>query len=263
MIKESLRLTDETLMEGMVSVRAVLDAAATSFNNRTILNILYAEENLKKRPKEYSFLRAKGYERGFEIDLVPKEEIEKVSLGTTHGGVLAECSDRIIPTLSSSDIVESGFYVMLEGIEDPYNFGYALRSLYAAGVSGVILTPRNWMSAAGVVCRSSAGASERLPMYISEPEQAAAFFHEKKYKVVAADTENSVSVYGETLTYPIFLIIGGEKRGISAKTLASADLRVRLDYARTDADALSAASAASILAFEIFRQNLAGGKEIK
>ena len=72
---------------------------------------------------------------------------------------------------------------MLCGIEDPFNFGCAVRSFYAAGASGFIVSPRNWMSAAGVVCRSSAGASELLPLYISESDEALNFFKEKKIKI--------------------------------------------------------------------------------
>ena len=53
----------------------------------------------------------------------------------------------------------------------------------------------------------------------------------------------------------LFLIVGGERRGISAKLLALADQIVRLDYGRTFNGSLSAASAASILGYEILRQN--------
>jgi len=51
------------------------------------------------------------------------------------------------------------------------------------------------------------------------------------------------------------LIVGGEKRGISHALLDKCDGRVCLDYGRDFPEALSAASAASILAFEVFRQN--------
>ena len=145
---------------------------------------------------------------------------------------------------------------MLEGIEDPYNFGYALRSLYAAGADGIILTPRNWMSAAGVVCRASAGASEILPMYMADGNDAAQIFKAKGYSVICSDIKNSVSAYEAELKYPIFLIVGGEKRGIGSELLSVCDKVVRLDYKSDFGMALSAASAASILAFEIMRQNL-------
>lgn len=133
---------------------------------------------------------------------------------------------------------------MLEGIEDPYNFGYALRSLYAAGADGVILGERNWMTAAGVVCRASAGASERLSLFISK-NNAAMLMKSRGYKIVCADLRDSVSLYDADLKYPVFLIIGGEKRGISKGLLCQADIRVRIDYGREFAASLSAASAAT------------------
>ena len=123
------------------------------------------------------------------------EEISAHAIGTSHGGVIAFCTERTIPTLTEKDIRPHGFYVYLEGIEDPYNFGYAIRSLYASGVDGVILSPRNWMSAGGVVARSSAGASELLPLYLAEPEQLIALFHSANYLVYAAGIRDSVSIY--------------------------------------------------------------------
>jgi 23S rRNA (guanosine2251-2'-O)-methyltransferase len=144
---------------------------------------------------------------------------------------------------------------MLEGIEDPYNFGYSLRSLYAAGVDGVILTPRNWMGAAGVVARASAGASERLPMAIGDAEHAARSMHEREYRVVCAGIRDSVSLYDSDMKRPLLLVIGGEKRGISRAVLDVADQVVRIDYGRDFRGSLSAASAATVLGFEVLRQN--------
>ncbi|MGM9625986.1 MAG: 23S rRNA (guanosine(2251)-2'-O)-methyltransferase RlmB, partial [Eubacteriales bacterium] len=152
--------------------------------------------------------------------------------------------------------LENGFCVMLDGIEDPYNFGYALRSLYAAGTDAVILPPRSWMTAAGVVCRASAGASERFPLYAAQnTREAVDCFRAAGYKIICADIAHSVSVYDADLTRPLLLIVGGEKRGISRAVLDCADSVVRLDYGRAFDGALSAASAASILAFEVYRQN--------
>lgn len=253
MKKEAQKQQPSNLFEGMVSVRAVLEAAENGFNDRKILAIYYAKENLKRREKEYRFLCARGKSLGFPVILSDAAKIKKTALGTTHGGVLAECSERTLPRLEA--IEENGFYMMLEGIEDPYNFGYALRSLYAAGVDGVILPPRNWMSAAGVVCRASAGASEKLPLYLCDAADSLALFRKNGYRICAADTENAVSVYDASLARPLYLIVGGEKRGISAKTLQEADEIICLDYGRPGNFALSAASAASVLAFEVYRQN--------
>ena len=145
---------------------------------------------------------------------------------------------------------------MIEGIEDPYNFGYALRSLYACGCDGIVLSERNWMSAAGVVCRSSAGASEMFSMYRSASAEAVVDeFKRRGYTVVCAD-ENTELVLGKCeLKKPLLLIIGGEKRGISEKIISKADIKVKIDYAREFRASLSAASATTMFAYEIMRQN--------
>jgi 23S rRNA (guanosine2251-2'-O)-methyltransferase len=144
---------------------------------------------------------------------------------------------------------------MIEGIEDPYNFGYSLRSLYATGCSGIILPERNWMSAAGVVARSSAGASELFPIFKSEPAAAAEHFKKLGYTIVCAD-ENTDNLLGKCeLQLPILLIVGGEKRGISRSLLDLADTLVKIPYGREFKASLSAASATTMFAYEIMRQN--------
>ena len=193
----------------------------------------------------------------FEIQLVSAEEIEAKTTGNTHGGIIAECLPKEIGALSDnfSNVKADGFYVMLDGIEDPYNFGYSIRSLYAAGVDGIILPQRNWMEVAGIVSKSSAGASELIPMFVSDPKDAILFFKNNNYKIVCSGIRNSVSMYDADMKKPIFLIVGGEKRGISASVEAMADIIARVEYGREFRGSLSAASAATIMAYEVFRQN--------
>ena len=248
--KEASRQEDSLIFEGMTSISAVINGGY-----RRIEKVLFDKDKNDKKSRQLSWLKAKSRELGFEIEYTDSSTIEEMTTGNSHGGVIAICSDREIPDLSSLSPKADGFYVMIDGIEDPYNFGYAIRTLYAAGVDAIILTPRNWMSAAGVVCRSSAGASELLPIYTSEGEEASAFFKSHSIKVIAAGIRDSVCAFDADLSKPIFLIVGGEKRGISAKVLSTADTIVRLDYGREFNGSLSAASCASVLAYEILRQN--------
>ena len=259
MMKESDKFSDSTLLEGMTSLRAAFRGIDRGINNRKILRVLYAAERKKKLVRELAFLESVHEKYGFTLHESSLSYIEEVTLGSSHGGVIAECSDRTFPLLSESmdKISKNGFYVMPEGIEDPYNFGYTLRSLYAAGVDGVILDHRNWMSAAGVVARSSAGASELFPVYIAEPKEAAELFHTVGYKIVCADIRTEHLLEETEIPYPVLLVVGGERRGISRAVLDLADLKVRISYGRDFHASLSAASAATILSYEIFRQNRA------
>ena len=255
MIKETSRQVASTVFEGMTSLSAVIESALSGKNDRRITEILYDRSKEKSKAKEIAYLRRMAEKLDFTITEADAEEIDNLATGNSHGGIIARCTERTISPLTAESLPEAGFVVMIEGIEDPYNFGYALRSIYAAGADAVILTPRNWMSAAGVVCRSSAGASELLPLFVSEPEDAVHRAKAAGYKVVCAGIRDSVSAFDADLTRPIFLIVGGEKRGISRAVLDLADEVVRLDYGRPFRGSLSAASAASILAYEVLRQN--------
>lgn len=255
MIKEITRFSDSVIFEGMTSLRAVLSAGERGISDRRVLRVLYDQDRQAAKEKELAFLRKKADLLGFSLEKTSSETIDALSVGNSHGGIIAECSARSIPALRENSFPANGFVVMLEGIEDPYNFGYALRSIYAAGADAVVLSPRNWMSAAGVVCRSSAGASELLPLFVADPMDAAATARICGYRIVCAGIRDSVSAFDADLTRPIFLIVGGEKRGISRALLDAADTIVRLDYGREFRGSLSAASAASILAYEVLRQN--------
>ncbi len=145
---------------------------------------------------------------------------------------------------------------MLDGIEDPFNFGYSLRALYAAGVDGLVVRPRNWMSAAGTVARSSAGASEWVPTAVAETaEEAAAFFRQRGLTVAcAAKDDRAVPLFTADLSSPLFLLVGGEKRGITRSFMDQADLLLEIPYGREFRQSLGTTSAASVLGFEILRQ---------
>ena len=253
--KESDKFVASNILEGMTSISALLNAQGHGYNDRKVLSIWIDKTREEKLSREIRYLRTKAKELHFEIKTVSTEEIAAHVIGNTHGGVIAFCTERTLPELKEKDIVQNGFYVYLEGIEDPYNFGYTLRSLFASGVDGVILSPRNWMSAGGVVARSSAGASELLPLYLAEAETLIDLFHGANYRIYAAGIRDSVSIYEAKLNRPLLLIVGGEKRGISRALLDQADQIVRIDYGREFRGSLSAASAATVMAFEIMRQN--------
>ncbi len=255
MKKEESRFAESTLFEGMTSIRAVLSAMENRISDRRIERILYDGQKEKSRSKELAWLRYQASVHGFAMEKVSAEQIDALSTGSSHGGIVALCSSRTIPSLTPDAIRKDGFYVMIEGIEDPYNFGYALRSLYACGADGIVLSPRNWMTAAGVVCRSSAGASELLPLFTCEGTQSVEQFRSLGYRVLCAGIRDSVSSFDCNMKKPLYLIVGGEKRGISAALLDSADEIVRIDYGRSFPLSLSAASAASMLAYEVLRQN--------
>lgn len=261
MKKEAERFGEGTLFEGLPSLRVLIQNQELSESNpyhhncRKILTVYYDKERAKRAAKEYHWLCHRAAALGFEIALRDREWIDTATIGNSHGGIAILTDQRQFLSPETMPVSPNGFHILLQGIEDPYNFGYALRSLYAAGADGVWLGQHNWMSAAGVVCRSSAGASELLPIALADDMVCIDHLKKHGYRIVCADLRDSVPVWDADLSLPLLLVIGGEKRGISRNLLARSDLRVHIDYSRTFEASLSAASAATIVGFEVHRQN--------
>ena len=115
---------------------------------------------------------------------------------------------------------------MLDGIEDPYNFAGAVRCLYAAGVDGVVLRPRNWTSAGAIVGRASAGAIERVAAGNCGDRGAVrriCIARRELQIAVAAKSAHSRAPDQADLTRPTFLLIGGERRGVTRSFAQAAD----------------------------------------
>ena len=168
-------------------------------------------------------------------------------------GIIARVGPRRLVTLSELLDGPGRVVVMLDGVEDPFNFGQAVRSLYAAGIDGLIVRPRNWLSAAATVIRASAGASERLPTAAAETAEiiAAARAHAVPIAVAAPDGRSMDEI---DLTGPLLLVIGGEKRGVARPLQEAASARVSIPYGREFPQALGTAAATAVLGFEVARQ---------
>ncbi len=255
MQKENEKFTNSEIMEGMSSVSAVIKACENGISDRKI-KIVYVDKSKKNsKAREIAFLQRKAAALSFSVEFAHGDDIDALCVGNTHGGIVAICTARGIPALRCEHIIPNGVYYMLEGVEDPYNFGYAVRSVFALGGDGIILSERNWMGVAGVVARSSAGSSELINMYVAEPTIAIEMFKSCGYSIVCAGIRDSVSIFEADLKKPLLVVIGGEKRGISRAVLDMADKIVRIDYGNDFNGSLSTASSTAVFAYEILRAN--------
>ncbi|MBR5768093.1 MAG: RNA methyltransferase [Clostridia bacterium] len=245
--------------EGIVSVRTAIHNMerraedGSYFNDRRIVKVFVDEKRAAREKKELAWLGHRAEELGFAVEITDGSFFDENTSGRNHGGIAAAVTERTLPEMRRADMPENGYAVMLEGIEDPFNLGFALRSLYAAGAERVILPRHNAMCSGGVVARSSAGASELMPICISDAATVAATAKECGVYVVCAD-ERGEPVGDAELKFPLLLVIGGEKRGISSSVTESADALVRIVYGRGFGASLSAASAAAVLGFEMLKK---------
>ena len=255
MQKETEKFNTSDIMEGMSSISSVISAIKSGNTDRKIISV-YIDKNKKvSKKKEIAFLSYKAIELNFNIEFVDESIISEVTIGNSHGGIIAFCTPKTIEPLTESNINPNGVYFMLDGVEDPYNFGYSVRSIYASGADGIIVPHRNWMGVSGVVARSSAGTSELIDIRMSEASDAINIFKKLGYTVICAGIRDSESIFDTELKKPLLIILGGEKRGISREVLDKSDKIVRIDYGRSFNGSLSTAASVAIFAFEISRVN--------
>jgi 23S rRNA (guanosine2251-2'-O)-methyltransferase len=236
------------VVEGHVSIEATLEGWVRPVHR------IWA---VRPGDRRFGRLRALAKERNVLIDEVEPDTIDELARGRTHGGVIALVGarrDRAVGALLS-EVGEGSLVVVLDGIEDPFNFGQAVRALYAAGVDGLVLR-RSWETAVGVVTRASAGATELMPTAMAASvEEAASAARLAGMRVVCAVAEPAATpLHAADLSGSLLLLVGGERRGVTRSFVEQADERVRIDYGRARAPELGAATAAAIIGFEALRQ---------
>lgn len=241
-------------LEGRISVEAALAGGS-----RTVYRV-YVQQG--KWDRNLRRLQKTAESRHIPFQQATADFIDDRAGGQSHGGIIAEVGPRRFLGLAELLPADrSPFIVMLDGIEDPFNFGQAIRALYAAGADGLVVRPRNWLSAASVVARSSAGTAELMPTAVAESSlEAATFFRQRGLTIACTSDKGATSLYQTDLTQPLFLLIGGERRGITRSFLDQADLKVQIPYGRSFSYSLGAAAATAVIGFEAARQRGMAGK---
>lgn len=246
---------EQYIVEGNISVKAVLLAGM-----RKVHKIIVDQ---KKRDKDTAYILRKAKELQIPIETMGREEIDGIATGKTHGGLLALCGERMFQKLSDVTHHDHLFLALVEGIEDPFNFGYVLRTLYAAGCDGVIIPPRNWTSAAEVVTKSSAGASEYINLIVADDmEVLLKELKSQQIPLICGQRSDAISLYEYSFPDKVCIAIGGEMRGLSSTVLQQSAQNLFIPYRQDFHNAMTAAASTAIIAFEYVRQKSNASTEL-
>jgi len=141
--------------------------------------------------------------------------------------------------------------LILDGIQDPGNFGALLRSAEAAGVDQVILAPGTVDVFNPKVVRAGAGAHFRLPLTDLSWSEITALT--QNCLVRLADGSSPIAYYTVDWRRSVALIVSNEGSGPSWEALRLAAERVAIPM-KGGTEALNVSVAGSIILFEAARQ---------
>lgn len=175
-----------------------------------------------------------------------------------HQGWLARM--RPFPYLNGTDWrkrVEAAsgrkMVVILDRVQDPFNFGAILRSAECLGAAGALVGNRSQAEVTSQVVRSSAGAVIRLPL--GRVENLVDFCGELKasgFCLTAATEKAAESIVGLEWPEKVALIVGNEGRGVQEELLEMCERQVAIPR-RGKVESLNVAAAAAICLHEILR----------
>lgn len=137
--------------------------------------------------------------------------------------------------------------LILDGIEDPHNFGAILRSADIFGVSAVIISKHNQIPLNSTVAKTSAGAINYVPVcLVNNLNQAIERLKSEGYWIVSSDG-SADTMYNELkYDFKTALVIGSEGFGVSKLVLKNSDYVVKIPM-KGKVNSLNASVAAGIL----------------
>lgn len=201
-------------------------------------------------------LLALAAEQGVRVRRVPAEALERDARRGVHQGVVADVEKSA--DYSVGEIVRGAaaapLVVVLDGIEDPHNFGAILRTADAAGVDGVVVQSRRSAARDGAAAKASAGAVAHVK--IAEVVNIARAVEELKEAGVwtvglAGEAEEPYDAID--FTVPTAVVLGAEGAGLRRLVRERCDRLASIPM-RGHVGSLNVSVAAGIVLFEAIRQ---------
>lgn len=229
-----------------------------------VFEALKAGRNIKTvyvssgRHEKAGQLRHAAEQRGIPVE-TPDSTFFDSRFPKGHQGVAARVVQKGYISLDELLAVpekrnEPALFVILDGIEDPRNFGAILRSSDAAGVHGVVIQSHRSASLGPEVAKTSAGAVEHIPVsMVPNIKHAMREMKEKGIMVVGSEAGDYPALWEADLTVPLALVIGSEGKGARKTVKESCDIIVNIPM-RGKIKSLNASVAAGVALFEILRQ---------
>lgn len=196
---------------------------------------------------------------GIAVERTSSDALETRVPGVRHQGVCAE--------VRGHEVLDDGalreylgaldrppLILALDGVQDPHNLGACLRSAAAVGVDAVVIPRDRAARLTPTVERTAAGATELVTLAaVTNLGRTLAGLKEDGCWVVGTAGDAEVSLYQADLTGALVLVMGGEEKGLRARTRAACDRLVSIPL-NGPVESLNVSVATGVSLFEAMRQ---------
>jgi 23S rRNA (guanosine2251-2'-O)-methyltransferase len=149
---------------------------------------------------------------------------------------------------------EIPFFLVLDCVEDPRNFGAILRTADAGGVHGVVIQSHRSAALVPEAIKASAGASEHIPVaMVANIKHAIKEMRGQGILIVGAEAGTDRPIWDIDLRTPLALVIGSEGKGLRKTVKDDCDVLASLPM-RGKVGSLNVSVAAGVMIYAIIYQ---------
>ncbi|AHH08496.1 23S rRNA (guanosine(2251)-2'-O)-methyltransferase RlmB [Borrelia anserina] len=146
------------------------------------------------------------------------------------------------------------FILILDGIEDPQNFGAILRTSEQFNIDLIVTSQRRTAKDNATILRTSSGASQYVSkLIVPNINNVIKYLKKNGFWIYASDIKGKAINTIKIRDTKIALIMGNEGKGIHKLTKQNSDFLVRIPT-KGKVDSLNVSVSTGILIFEIKRQ---------
>lgn len=164
---------------------------------------------------------------------LPAYKLNELSANGNHQGIIVEVKDYDYSSLEEIIKAAKGkkqpLVLILDGVEDPHNFGAIIRCADAFSVDGIIIKERGQALVTPTVAKVSTGAIDYVKIAkVSNLSNAISKLKDNGYWVYAADGSGKDDYHKLKYDGPIALVVGSEGFGISKLVLENSDFIIKI-----------------------------------
>lgn len=201
-------------------------------------------EIAQKNKIPVSFMDAQWFKRNFSDN--------------SHQFIAASSKKESFSKLSLEDFLaeatEQHFFLILDEVQDPHNLGACFRIASAFDLSGIIVPKNNSVGITPVVSKVASGAVNHIPFFsVTNLSRTIDLLKEHNFFIYAADGYSELSIYDQSFSGNVALVMGSEGKGIRRLTKDKCDLTFSIPMSGS-IESLNVSVATGICVSEIRRK---------
>src|ERR1700722_429149 len=189
-----------------------------------------------------------------------RTELDRMAGTAAHQGVVAVTSAKQYSDLDDVVGAKRGQYslvLVLAGVEDPHNLGAILRTADAAGPDDGTMPERGSPAVTGTVTKTSAGASEHLPIAkVTNISRTVEELKDRNIWTVGLDERGPQTYDAMDYNMDCALVLGAEGKGLHDLVKKKCDFLVSIPMLGK-VPSLNVSVAGAVVMYEIVRQRRA------